>query len=518
VTLLVAAAFSFAAADTPTTQPAKALSLEKSGEQRKLPPQLLGASAEAMIEHLISDQAKVAVLKGMDLSFVRFPGGSQANYYDWRTGQLHVETTENSSDYMRFWAQAAPKINARSPKGVCIQDYAKFAKEINAESVLVANLETSTLADQTEWFRQMKKDGIAPRHVELGNEFYIAMVFDPEVMKKWPSEPATMKIMKQYADAFRPLLPDGAKMAVQSSASAFHMHPHAAGPKAQRLLQWDENLKPEPWFDAVVIHLYPHIDEIMSSPGSSKGWVKPDEAPRLFKALLARCDEGVDRVVTDVARRLPGKEIWVTEWNPRGVDHTSLEQPPPGMLALLVSRMTSAYLRHPEVTMSLYFMLDFLQSGPHHVFDADGKGGYEPSPQIVAVRWFDEAANGGITYQRLVEAGAKPVATDGWRHESFREVEAALFSWEGRRTLIVENCSDQPRNLQIPKDIGTDAPFLIETLASPDITAAKAAKPQTLAVKPGGEVQIPAYSLTRIIWRSPQGGASAKEDPAKNPS
>ena len=36
---------------------------------------------------------------------------------------------------------------------------------------------------------------------------------------------------------------------------------------------------------------------------------------KLFRALLAHCDQGADRVIEDVRQRLPGKEIWVTEWN-----------------------------------------------------------------------------------------------------------------------------------------------------------------------------------------------------------
>ncbi|MFC1596373.1 hypothetical protein ACFL5Q_00305 [Planctomycetota bacterium] len=32
-----------------------------------------------------------------------------------------------------------------------------------------------------------------------------------------------------------------------------------------------------------------------------------------------------------------------------------------------------------------------------------------PMPHLVAMRWFNEAANGGATYQRLLEAGANRV-------------------------------------------------------------------------------------------------------------
>lgn len=195
---------------------AKPLVMEKSGPERQLPERLLGALAEALIEHLIDDPHKVAALKEMDLAFVRFPGGSQANYYNWRTGLLDMPVTPRSSPYMRFWAEIVPKIRTAFPQGVKIAEYTKFAKEVGAEVVLVPNLETSSIAEQVEWFRQMKAKGIVPRYIELGNEFWVAMGFDPDVLERWPDEPASLRIMKQYCDALRPYFPPGARVAVQA--------------------------------------------------------------------------------------------------------------------------------------------------------------------------------------------------------------------------------------------------------------------------------------------------------------
>ena len=188
---------------------AKPLILEASGLERQLPERLLGASAEAVIEHLIDDPNKVAALKEIDLAFVRFPGGSQANYYNWRTGLLDITLTPQSSQYMRFWAETVPKIRNSFPNGVKIAEYTKFAKQVGAEVVLVPNLETSNIAEQIEWFRQMKAAEIVPGHIELGNEFWIAMGFDPDVLKQWPDEPSSMRIMKNYCDALRPYFPPG---------------------------------------------------------------------------------------------------------------------------------------------------------------------------------------------------------------------------------------------------------------------------------------------------------------------
>ena len=343
---------------------AKPLVLERFGPERQLPERLLGASAEALVEHLIDNPRKVAALGEMDLAFVRFPGGSQANYYNWRTGLLDVPVGPRSSAYMRFWAEIAPKIRTAFPQGVKIAEYTKFANQIGADVVLVPNLETSSLAEQAEWFRQMRAAGIVPRYIELGNEFWIAMGFDPAVLDRWPDEPASMRIMKQYCDALRPYFPPGARVAVQSSASAFWLRGNPVRAGGRRLRQWDVDLKPADWFDAVTIHPYPRMDTIMGERGAALGWHRPEEAMSLFRTLLAHCDQGTDRVVEDVRQRLPGKDIWVTEWNTRGADYQFKDEPTPAMYVQLVSRMTFALLRHREVTMSLFFTLNFLRHGP----------------------------------------------------------------------------------------------------------------------------------------------------------
>jgi hypothetical protein len=500
--LVIACCSAPAWTDTPAAETARPLLLEKAGEKRKLPQRLLGGSAEALIEHMIDDPSKVAALKDMAPAFVRFPGGSQANYYNWRTGLLDIEATDRSSEYTRFWVRVASKIRAAFPQGVSIQEYAKFNQEIGAEVVLVPNLETSSVAEQVAWFRRMKEEGIVPRWIELGNEFWIAMGFDPDVMKRWPDEPTSIQIMKRYADALRPFLPPGARVAVQSAGSAFSRRSHPVHPAGKRLQQWDEDLKPEPWFDAVTLHLYPRVDEIMGEPDSAKGFRQPEQSMRMFKALMARCDQGVDRVVDDTRRRLPGKEIWITEWNPRGGDYKTPDEPSPGMLAQLVSRMTFAFLRHQEVTMSLYFTFNFNRGSAHCVFYQEGQGRFAPVPLAVALSWFHQAANGGATYQRFIEAGGRAVPGGGVREESYLEVEAGLFSTSGRVTLIVQNCSPETRVLQIPRDLSlsTKAPSLVETLAAPDLTSTKMASPVKGALESGGHVQIPPYSLTRIVW------------------
>ncbi len=268
--------------------------------------------------------------------------------------------------------------------------------------------------------------------------------------------------------------------------------------------QWDVDLKPADWFDAVTIHPYPRMDMIMGERGAAQGWHRPEEAMKLFRALLAHCDQGTDRVIEDVRQRLPDKDIWVTEWNTRGTDYQGTDEPTPAMYVQIVSRMSFALLRHREVTMSLFFTLNFLRHGPAGgTFQSDGQGGYRPMPHVLALRWFHEAANAGATYQRFLESGARRIPGGGALAESYSEVEAALFRKSKAVTLILQNCSAERRVFRLPKSVPEKAPSRIETLATPDLTTTSAKiTPTGQSVETGGEVHIPAYSVTRIIWKS----------------
>lgn len=486
-------------------QDAERLSLVPTGPERTLPGRLLGASAEPLIEHLIDNPAKVAIARAMQLAYVRFPGGSQSNYYNWRTGLLDITEKQESSAYVKFWARIAPKIHRAFSRGVTMHDYRPFAASIGAEVILVPNLETSSVAEQTAWFRQLQAESDLPTHIELGNEFYLGMLNDPDSMRRWPDLPATMAVMRAYTQALRPLCPAGTKFAVQAAGGEFHgIQPsQAIRPFQRRQAAWDSGLKPESWFEAVTIHLYPDSVTTLGYPHGATPALTDTFRARLFAALLGRVDAGTDRALDQLAARLPGKEIWITEWNPRGGNPDfSYDPVTPSMNLHLTARMTLAILRHPEVTAALFFMLNFAPDRPFSLYQPDGHGGFQPTGTAIALRWFNEAATGGASFQRYVEQAAEPVAGGGVLQESYRENEAGMFRQKGGGTLIIQNVS--PR-LRVVNPTQASPPRLtpdrVEILAMADLFDVTRIAPPVRTPSLAGDIALPPYSLARIIWR-----------------
>lgn len=484
-------------AASPTVPPdARPLTLTLVGEPRQLPNKILGASVESLIEHVLDDPRKIAAIKATAPAVVRFPGGSQANYYNWRTGLLSFDPTPDSSAYYKFWSAIAPKIALAFPQGVKYQQYFPFAQEIGADIVLVPNLETSTIEEQVAWFRQLSTENILTRDIELGNEFWVAMAGDPNVMRKWPDEKMSMEVMHQYEQALRPIVGAGAKFAVQASAASFDYLPSDRRPFARRLLQWDQDLAPADWFDAVTAHLYPNINAITAPPGNSS----PQE---LFALSMGRADAGVDRALNDIAKQVPGKEIWITEWSPRGgtppIDPNQQDKVTPPMMAQLVARTTLAMLRHPAVTQSLFFTLNSTDGSPFQAYVQSG-GQFVPMPATAVLGWFDDAADGGSTFQRVIDVTDEPVTGLGPFSESYRPIEGGLFESAKRTVLILQNTSAQTRWYDPTQQGQKLKPSRIEMIVSDDFTNPAHLPASVTTLDPASPVVLPAYSIVHIVW------------------
>jgi hypothetical protein len=483
---------------------ADTLVLKPGGQPRPLQSPVFGASTTAFYEKLLDDPAKIAVLKMMAVGLSRFPGGSDANFYNWHTGLFDIPERSDSSAYVKFWAKAAANIARGKPNGVTLEEFDVFSRQIGAQAILVPNLESSSIADQVAWFKRLAGKGLVPQRIEMGNEFWVAMGNDPASLARWPDARTSMKIMQQYLDAFRPYLPANAKIAVQAAAGAVD---ERRGKFGQRLQQWDEDLRPEPWFDAVTLHLYPRLRDIMGDPQAGVTPPTPANAQARLNAMLARVDEGVDRILRDLERRLPGKELWITEWNACGANpttqRTGADEPlSPSMQMLATTRMALGFLRHPSVTASLFFMYSFRPRDTYTLFVPDGHGSYALAPTAAALHWLNEAANRGGSFQRLVREGEQPVPGGGARKESFLPVEGGLFESLGRATLLVQNASSGVFSLDPSTLLNGRKPNRAETLLTPDLSDIKPTAARIETQDPAGPVVIPPYSLTRIIWET----------------
>jgi len=489
--------------------PAPAVRLVSQETERTLPARFWGYNCPVPFVPF-EDPAFVPALKALGPQFLRFPGGTIGNYYNWHTGYMEVPDAGAAGSPFRelFAHKMSTWMKKLHPKGFWIEQWDKIARDVSADLVINANLETSTPDDQAARFADMKKKGIKATHLELGNEFFIAM-FDDMGRKRFPDPQTTNKIVKEFYDAIRPQLPAGAKVAVQSSGSAFEKaEPSMKGGRPawdnitqQRIWEWDQALKPEPWFDAVTVHLYPTETR---SAGADLVKALPGSVEAVFDAMVARADGGYDRVLNDLAGRVPGKEIWVTEYG--AFDPQQMFYGSPlhftGLWLHQVTREMLTMMRHPQVTVSCYHAIYFAENALMSSI-ALKDGGSSPTNASLVQSWLFHASRGpGCTWQRLRVDGANRVSANGTiPGESFLDVEAGLFRKGTQHTLFVHNASRTARRIDLSQIAPPQAVVKAETIVTPDLLASletAAAAPQPLTVVPS--LEAPAYSLTKVTW------------------
>jgi len=84
------------------------LVLKPVAKERILPERILGINAAtAFYEDLTEDPRKIDPTRELTPALLRFPGGTIANYYNWRSGQLEIPVKENSSQYTRIMGRVA---------------------------------------------------------------------------------------------------------------------------------------------------------------------------------------------------------------------------------------------------------------------------------------------------------------------------------------------------------------------------------------------------------------------------
>ena len=137
-------------------------------------------------------------LRDLHTKTLRYPGGSNSLYWDWKKGwtlsykqlvpklqekkftylgkpisdesELRELTTQNRKSNS-FWRQLY-RYNKKEHKYNTINEFSKGLKATQSVGVITLNVITSHLEKELEMLREVKKNGIELKYIELGNEVY----------------------------------------------------------------------------------------------------------------------------------------------------------------------------------------------------------------------------------------------------------------------------------------------------------------------------------------------------------
>jgi len=242
---------------------------------------------------------------------IRFPGGTTANYFLWKTKGYGCEYNDiklekkSISRLMRY--QNLSRI--RSTKNGTDQ-FIIFLKKTKAKFSLVINIVCDTPENAAEWVHYFKEHNIKVNKVELGNEIYYK-----EYRWRFPS-PFDYRVMaSKYISAISQAAPD-IKFGLIVSSAPFRSpeYPNVKRMMRSKELRYqlalDTDIGQKKTGDAVIIHLYVDPFDVVYQ----NIWNDNNTNREIYKTSVNKFDRAFPQFYTYIRKLLNGREIWVTEW------------------------------------------------------------------------------------------------------------------------------------------------------------------------------------------------------------
>ena len=454
-----------------------------------------------------SDAALLKTVTNLEPGHLRYPGGTLANYWNWRAGWVQKDVGE----LPHGWSRLKPNPNK-------LEDFKVAIDATGATPLFVLNLLHSTLDEQLEMLRAAKKLGLPIQLVELGNEFYLSA---PDNIKKFPTPESYGVMANEWAAAIKAEFPG-----VQIAAIGAATNP----PDDQRRQTWDEKLYPVldlKNIDAITLHVYQGagvgkrsktmeatglVGEAKQPKAKSDMWDSDEAQTQQWQEFES--DAGLQRMMTQPATRffylkelktLPtGTQAWITEYNL--FDRVG---PVRGTWAhgLFAAMLPLNFVRNPKIQMVTYHDL---YSGPTFGAIYNGQAGFNelapltatppatpPAGTLTAMGQANVLlghATKGATGVSALEFTANPKVEAG--HVPVSALFGRVFNSKNRRATILTNITAQPFNLGVTP-FAADA-RVTQISGDPRVyVTAPDSLTKTESVL-GAELRVPAYSITLI--------------------
>jgi alpha-N-arabinofuranosidase len=293
----------------------------------------------------------VDALAQLHPTVLRFPGGIQADYYNWSaaTGPQRRRTRIEN-----VFTRKTEQPLFGTP------EFIELLKAVGAEPLITANYGQGKAEDAAAWAEYFKSAGVAVPYWEVGNEIYLA---DPS-----KDQPNGRKIARQgeqyaadfprYRDAIRGVMPQARVGAIAHvDNGAFPLAPSARRDWTSRMLG---ALTVSPDFVSVHNAYAPVVidDSVRFDDARSRA--------RVYRALYAAPEQTL-RDLEEMQRLLDGNRVTrntpiaITEWGPLfgysnkpDVHNAYVDQSRTMAAAVYVASILDALISNPRVLLATY--------------------------------------------------------------------------------------------------------------------------------------------------------------------
>jgi len=207
---------------------------------------------------------------------LRFPAGTVANYYDWKSDGFERPAPDEGLPWLDYVISQNKRFH--------FDAYLALTKELGLSAPLMFNVLSDTTAESVARLRDRLARGTPIQHIELGNENY----FHAQRGGRVHTVDDYISVTSELVDALRDVDP------------AIPLAVNVAGEDdSENNIQWDAALAEHDYYDAVVLHPYLGIAS-----------ARPDtEAVRRMLGLATH----LRHAITDCHEQF-GKPIVMSEW------------------------------------------------------------------------------------------------------------------------------------------------------------------------------------------------------------
>jgi hypothetical protein len=406
------------------------LQLDYAGETRAFSPQSYGFNTNILGGPAWQDPKFITMIEQFKPQLMRYPGGTVANYWDWRKGFVLDNLPDDTPLGLK---------NLKMKVSATLDEFKVAAERIGFTPIFVLNMETSNLSYQMEMLHYAKAIGLEVKYIELGNEFYFQHTRN--LRNKYPSGKVYAEESNRWAKKIKEDFPD-ALIAVHGLIDP---RSDSERPKNRVMEEWNYSMKElveeSIWIDAVALHIY--------IPNSIKTAEEMTSLEGIQKSL-AQSYLGLEALKQTMLKLPSNKQIWITEFNLMDEHQTLHSRWAHG---LSVGIQLLSYLEMDEIDIILYHSL--IGRSDFTAFFKDPDGLYYGYPELKTKPWSLSAT--GIVLREIFEGmshaerfQAMHVNTFSYMNRTKGEMIAFTFWEEAKQQVVLINFSSRRFLLQLP--------------------------------------------------------------------
>lgn len=279
-----------------------------------------------------TNQSFIDSVKTLNLEIIRYPGGTESQYFDWQTGRsVPASLWTNSTLFNHSYIGSVPHISYP------LSELLYFYQQTNIKPIFCLNLLTKTLSNQIQMLQTASSLGIPVEFIELGNELYFT---DNDFTNKYPNPiDYVLDIKNNWIPQLSALFPNSKIAVIGGYDGLTDLNGNNI---PTRINSWNDTLYAQNVnSDAITFHYYlPPNTTTLSNPNITQALAAPFKHWPILKANT------VDNVTN-------GMECWITEYNLNDGNQTTYAIASSWAHGLYTASLFSLMLDEPKIKMLL---------------------------------------------------------------------------------------------------------------------------------------------------------------------